>query len=214
MQPAFLETLGAAVADGTRANLDVDAAGADVSLVKAAQRGDRVAFGQLYANYAAMIHGILLSCVPTPAVEDLVQDVFLHAMPKLPSLREPERFGGWLAAIARNCAVDFLRRSRPSAQFDEELHTPGAAEQTTDESTATEAQQVLDAIRALPEAYRETLILRLVEGLTGPEIARKTGLTPGSVRVNLCRGVQQLRERLGRTTDAALQTKQSNEAKE
>jgi RNA polymerase sigma-70 factor, ECF subfamily len=48
----------------------------------------------------------------------------------------------------------------------------------------------------LPEAYRETLILRLVEGMTGPEIAARTGLSHGSVRVNLHRGMQQLREKL------------------
>jgi len=56
---------------------------------------------------------------------------------------------------------------------------------------------VLDLIRKLPEAYRETLIFRLVEGMTGPEIAAKTGLTPESVRVNLCRGMKMLRELLG-----------------
>jgi len=48
----------------------------------------------------------------------------------------------------------------------------------------------------LPETYRETLILRLVEGMTGPEIATRTGLTHGSVRVNLHRGMQQLRAKL------------------
>jgi len=58
------------------------------------------------------------------------------------------------------------------------------------------ANLVLDAIKSLPDAYREPLILRLVEGLTGPEIARRTGLTPGSVRVNLHRGMQQLRAML------------------
>ncbi|MCX6631188.1 MAG: hypothetical protein NTW28_26550 [Candidatus Solibacter sp.] len=42
----------------------------------------------------------------------------------------------------------------------------------------------------------ETLILRLVEGMTGPEIAAQTGLTPDSVRVNLCRGMKMLRELL------------------
>jgi RNA polymerase sigma-70 factor (ECF subfamily) len=52
----------------------------------------------------------------------------------------------------------------------------------------------------LPEAYRETLILRLVEGLTGPEIAEQTGLSAGSVRVNLHRGMKLLRERLGLAT--------------
>ena len=56
---------------------------------------------------------------------------------------------------------------------------------------------VLAAIRRLPEAYRETLVLRLVEGLTGPEIAERTGLQPGSVRVNLHRGMQMLRVALG-----------------
>jgi len=61
----------------------------------------------------------------------------------------------------------------------------------------TEAHGALDAIQALPEAYRETLVLRLVEGLTGPEIASLTGLTPDSVRVNLHRGFRLLRERLG-----------------
>jgi len=59
---------------------------------------------------------------------------------------------------------------------------------------------VLAAIQRLPEAYRETLVLRLVEGMTGPEIAERTGLTPGSVRVNLHRGMQMLREALAGAT--------------
>jgi RNA polymerase sigma-70 factor (ECF subfamily) len=65
-----------------------------------------------------------------------------------------------------------------------------------DEQPQDEALAVLATIRTLPEAYRETLILRLVEGMTGPEIAARTGLTPGSVRVNLHRGMQHLRELL------------------
>ena len=59
-----------------------------------------------------------------------------------------------------------------------------------------EAHRALAAIRALPEAYRDTLMLRLVEGMTGPEIAWRTGLTPESVRVNLCRGMKLLRHAL------------------
>jgi RNA polymerase sigma-70 factor (ECF subfamily) len=58
------------------------------------------------------------------------------------------------------------------------------------------AFELLDLIRNLPGAYRETLILRLVEGMTGPEIAERTGLTSESVRVNLCRGMKMLREQL------------------
>ena len=64
-------------------------------------------------------------------------------------------------------------------------------------SERAEALRVLDIVRTLPGAYRETLVLRLVEGLTGPEIAERTGLTPASVRVNLHRGFKMLREKVG-----------------
>jgi RNA polymerase sigma-70 factor (ECF subfamily) len=74
---------------------------------------------------------------------------------------------------------------------------PQAGEKRRGSASAGEATAILAAIRGLPEAYRETLILRLVEGFTGPEIAERTGLTAGSVRVNLHRGMQMLRERLG-----------------
>ena len=61
----------------------------------------------------------------------------------------------------------------------------------------TRAREALAVIASLPETYRETLLLRFVGGLSGPEIAERTGLTHGSVRVNLHRGVALLRERLG-----------------
>jgi len=59
---------------------------------------------------------------------------------------------------------------------------------------------VLDVIRGLPEAYRDTLLMRLVEGMSGQEIADRTGLAPGSVRVNLHRGMKLLRDKLGLET--------------
>jgi len=169
----------------------------DEELVCAAQSGDRAAFGLLYERYARMVHGILLSRVPPAAVEDLVQDVFVRAMPRVDSLREVSHFGGWLAAIARNRAVDFFRESQSGIEQLED--TVGAEPEARSGAGRTEAHAILAAIRTLPEAYREPLILRLVEGMTGPEIAVRTGLTHGSVRVNLCRGMQQLRQvlRLG-----------------
>jgi RNA polymerase sigma-70 factor, ECF subfamily len=173
----------------------------DDALVRAAQQGDRSAFGLLYSRYARMVHGILLCRVPHGDVDDLVQDVFLLALPRLTSLREVSKFPSWLAAIARNRATDFHRRSKPADEFvqetaDVEAHSPVSASPPNSHSS-TEAHLALDAILSLPESYRETLILRLVEGMTGPEIAARTGLTHGSVRVNLHRGMQQLREILG-----------------
>lgn len=160
----------------------------EAALVEAARAGDRAAFERLYHAYAPLVHGVLLARVPYSEVSDLVQDVFLSAFRKLGALRDPARFGPWVAIIARNRAADFYRRSRET----EELHE-GLAQAKSHEA---EASEVLEIIRSLPEAYRETLVLRLVEGMNGPEIAERTGLRPASVRVNLHRGMKLLRKRL------------------
>jgi RNA polymerase sigma-70 factor (ECF subfamily) len=162
----------------------------DVTLVRAACGGDRPAFGVLFERYGRMVHGVLLARVPRGQVEDLVQDVFLAALRQLRTLRDPSRFGGWLAIIARNRATDYHRRARETVELPEDL--AGAAHDDEREAVA-----VLETLCRLPEAYRETLVLRLVEGMTGPEIAARTGMTEGSVRVNLHRGMKLLREWLG-----------------
>ena len=161
-------------------------------LIVAAAAGDRGAFGELYVRYARMVHGILLARVPPRDAEDLVQDVFMSAMRQLRGLRTAAAFRGWLAAIARHRAIDYFRGASRSAPLDEATARKHGAP-----AAPEDAFLVLDLIRGLPEAYRETLILRLVEGMTGPEIAQQTGLTPDSVRVNLCRGMKMLRDLLG-----------------
>jgi RNA polymerase sigma-70 factor, ECF subfamily len=168
----------------------------EVALVRAAQADDRPAFGQLYERYGRMVHGILLARLPSHAVDDLLQEVFLKALRELRHLRKPAAFGGWLAQIARNCAHDYFRKTRESTELPDTLRARENA------ATQAEALAALATIRLLPEAYRETLILRLVEGMTGPEIAVRTGLTPDSVRVNLHRGMKMLRVALeGRAAD-------------
>jgi RNA polymerase sigma-70 factor, ECF subfamily len=165
----------------------------DRDLIHAARTGDRVAYGELYRRYAPMVHGLLLARVPPDLADDLLQEVFLKAMTQLSRLRKDDHFGGWIAAIARNRAADHYRRNRES-QASEDVTTNIAATETA--NTQTEARMVLAAIRSLPDAYRDTLSMRLVKGMTGPEIASQTGLTPESVRVNLHRGMKLLRERL------------------
>jgi len=117
-----------------------------------------------------------------------VQDVFLTAFQRMSTLRAPGAFGSWLAAIARNRAADYHRRP-PTEPIADEVPGPDARPQL-------EARAALSVIQSLPVAYRETLVLRLVEGMTGQEIADRTGLTPASVRVNLHRGMKRLREAL------------------
>ena len=161
----------------------------EASLVRLSRDGDRSAFGRLYTRYRRMVHAIVLARVPPAEADDLVQEVFLSAMRQLHALRDEHAFGGWLASIARNSALGWRRRSVEQVELEEQS---SAATQEDDE----EAHRALAAIRKLPEAYRETLMMRLVEGMTGPEIAARSGLTHDSVRVNLHRGMKLLRSAL------------------
>lgn len=158
------------------------------TVVGRARRGDRAAFAELYRRFHRAVHGVVLARVRYVDAADLVQDVFAAALERLPQLAEPAAFPGWLLSIARNRAIDHVRGQKPTDEL---------TELPVESSRGAEVAQVLAALRALPEAYQETMILRLVEGMTGPEIAEQTGLSPGSVRVNLHRGMKLLRERLG-----------------
>ena len=164
------------------------AAGELAETLRAAAAGDQDAFARLYAGYSRMVHAILLGRVPRRDVDDLVPAVFLTAYTRLAGLRNPDAFGGWIAAIARNRATDHLRQSHDDDELPAEL--PGG------DAIESETLAVLEAVRKLPEAYRETLLMRLVEGMSGQEIADRAGLSPGSVRVNLHRGMKLLREKL------------------
>jgi len=174
---------------------DIRASSCDSRLIEAARGGDQSAFARLYQQYAGMVHGILLAKVPREEADDLVQDVFLIALRQISALRDPPSFGAWLSAIARNLAKDHHRRLKPMDPLIEDPPDT-AIDGTSGHPVAGTAEGILKVIRGLPDAYSETLILRLVEGMTGPEIALRTGLTHGSVRVNLCRGMRMLRERL------------------
>jgi RNA polymerase sigma-70 factor, ECF subfamily len=160
-------------------------------LVRSAQRGDRNAFGVLYTRFAAYVHGLLLAYVLPEDAADLVHDVFLHALDKLAALREPAAFGGWIGQITRNMAKMTLRSRIELVSLDDQLPAP------SEPAPDADGGAVLAAIRSLPEAYREPLLLRLVEGMSGNEIAERTGLTTGSVRVNLHRGMALLKQKLG-----------------
>jgi RNA polymerase sigma-70 factor (ECF subfamily) len=177
----------------------------DDALVVAARDGDRAAFGLLYHRYARMVHGILLCRVPLRDVDDLVQDVFISALRQLRALRDISRFGAWLATITRNRANDYYRKAIPEEQVMQPVEDDPVETRSTDHVAEQQAAAILAVLRALPEAYREPLTLRLVEGMTGPEISARLGLTHGSVRVNLCRGMQMLREKVNETSAGSMQ---------
>lgn len=164
---------------------------AELEQVRAAIEGDAQAFQMLYARYRGAVRAVVVSHVGWTDVEDLTQDVFLAAWQRLEQLRDPGGFGPWLLQSARNRCRDHHRRRKPVAPMSLR-HEP-----QTDMPPRPEALEVLAAISQLSPSYRETLVMRFVEGMSGAEIAARTGLTLRSVRVNLHRGTKKLREALG-----------------
>lgn len=162
--------------------------------VALARRGDPAACEALYARFARTVHAIALAHVGAQHADDVTQEVFSSVFASLGSLRDSAAFPAFLCTAARNAARDVLRaRARaPKTVPADELCEPGPSPAATAEQ-AELAANVLATIRRLPDAYHETLLLRLVGGLSGPEIAARVGMTHGSVRVNLTRGMQLLR---------------------
>jgi RNA polymerase sigma-70 factor (ECF subfamily) len=158
--------------------------------VEAALSGDRAALAELYDRFCPVVRSLALSRLPPDLADDVVHDVFVNVLDKLHTLREPRKFPGWLAALARNRTIDYTRRQ--SVPLSER------PEPCTSDVALVEARAVLRIVQSLPAAYAESLCMRLIEGMSGPEIAERTGMTEGSVRVNLHRGMKLLKEKLER----------------
>lgn len=156
----------------------------EVEWVRAAKTGDAAAFQRLYRRYWSVVRAIVLAHVGWQEADDISQDVFLTAWQRLEQLEDPARFPAWLSTCARNRCHNH-RRGKPTLAPMPERGAPMPP--------VSEAREVLRAIQQLSPAYRETLVMRLVEGMSGPEIAQQTGLTPRSVRVNLHRGMAKLK---------------------
>jgi len=171
--------------------------GVELDLVRRARDGDRDAFAELYTSYAPMVHGVLVAHAGAEEARDLVHEVFVLVLRSIARLEDPDRFAAWIFTIARNRGRDALKRRGRTSELD--LEREPAVDPVSAHDDEEAARTLLDTLRSLPECYRETLSLRLVEGLSGPEIAARTGLTHGSVRVNLFRGMQLLREKLARS---------------
>lgn len=165
------------------------AAKPEAMLVERIRAGEAEAFDEVYRMFAPMVHGIVLSRVPREEADDITQEVFIAAYKNLNSLRDTNAVGPWLAKIARNFSAGLYRGRRQDAELTDDIRELRRPE--------TEANEILAVILRMPVAYKETLVLRLIEGMTGPEIAEQTGMTPESVRVNLHRGMKMLRKALG-----------------
>jgi RNA polymerase sigma-70 factor, ECF subfamily len=179
----------------------------ETRLVQLARQGQTEAFEALVRRFGPVITGLMHGRVSDPqAVEDLVQDVFLAAFERLNQLKNPARFQVWLIKIAKAKIADHYRaQGRERSAF--ALRTPVSSERDPADSAwgpreRTVEGETLELVRAamarLGDTQRMVAYLKLWEGLSNAEIAARTGLAEGAVRVRLHRALKTLQYELKR----------------
>lgn len=167
----------------------------DATLIEAARVGDQAAFRALFQRHASTMRSYLYAFLPPHEVEDQLQETALAIWNGLGTLRTTERPLPWMLGIARHRA---LRALRVKAKQPHSLEQPEQIADAKANASGLSPEDLLRILQRLPEAYRVSLALRLLEQKGSQDIAKALGMTPGSVRVNLTRGMAMLRQHLRR----------------
>lgn len=153
--------------------------------VERAQRGDAQAFRRLYMATADRMHRLARWLLHSGDVDDAVQDVYLRAWERLPDLRDPRTFDGWLRRVA--VTVILRRREQTARTRSREDELSAAAEAPAREAPAGLALDLEHAIARLPGGARDVFVLYDVEGHDHGEIGRMLGISPHTSRSQLHR---------------------------
>lgn len=158
----------------------------DAALLGQVERGEAAAMAALYDRYSRLVYSVALRVLrDAAAAEDVLQEIFMQVW------RSPGSFvsargslAGWLAVVARNWAIDSLRRKRPSEQVEEMvLAAPGNLADEGERNVMMERARTV--IAQLPPEQRKTLEMAFFDGLTHAEIAEMTGDPLGTVKTRI-----------------------------
>jgi len=170
----------------------------DARLVSAVRLRNEEAMGELYDLYSSLVYSVAMRVLgDSAAAEDVLQEVFMQLW------RNPQRFDSnrgslpaWLAVIARNRAIDTLRRRRPEAEWSDVIVSIDP-EVAADAERRRAIEKVHEILKCMPPAQRSALEMAFFEGLTHSEIAQKIGDPLGTVKTRIRSGLLALRQALG-----------------
>jgi RNA polymerase sigma-70 factor (ECF subfamily) len=174
----------------------------DAELLRQIADGDEEALSSLYDRYKSILFSLILRILHSqPEAEDILQDVFIQVWNKAGDFDEARgRPFTWLATLSRSRAIDRLRQlgSRERTATEATREAPDVVVDAEDDAIRSEQSEVVrNALAALPEEQRRTLLLAYFEGLTQTEIADKLNTPLGTVKTRMRSGMMKLRELLG-----------------
>jgi RNA polymerase sigma-70 factor, ECF subfamily len=170
-------------------------ASSDAMLVSAIRSGDEQAMAQLYERYSSIVYSVALRVLgDATAAEDILQEVFMQLW-RSPDIFDANRgsLPGWLAVIARNRAIDAVRKRRPETDINDVVVSI-----EPDLASGAEWSRALEKIRSalgsMPAQQRLALEMAFFEGLTHAEIAEKMGEPLGTIKTRIRAGLGALRK--------------------
>ena len=167
----------------------------DATAISAIRSGDQSAMAALYDRYSSIVYSVALRVLgDTGAAEDVLQDVFMQLW-RSPGLFDSSRgsLGAWLAVIARNRAIDALRKRRPENDI-EDVVISVETDLASEADRARAAEKVRSVLGSMPAPQRAALEMAYFEGLTHTEIAAKTGEPLGTIKTRIRAGLTTLRK--------------------
>jgi RNA polymerase sigma-70 factor (ECF subfamily) len=169
-------------------------------IVEAARDGDRAAYGELVERFQSTVYALALSRLRNPAeAQELVQEVFIHAMTKLGQLRDPRCFAGWLRQITERMAINRLTRRGPVYGAEPSVLENAQAASTSplDDLIRTEQKAKLWAgLERLKPVDRATLVAFYINGRSLKQMSREFETPIGTIKRRLHVARNRLREHL------------------
>jgi RNA polymerase sigma-70 factor (ECF subfamily) len=167
----------------------------DAALLSSIQSGDQDAMARFFDRYSSMVYSVALRVLKDPGeAEDVVQEIFIQVW------KNPAAFvsgkgslGGWLVVVARNRAIDMLRRRRPADPI-ELFALPSATNLANEAERSVLMEKIRGAMLALPIEQQKSVELAFFGGLSHSEIAEKTGDPLGTVKTRIRLALLSLRK--------------------
>jgi RNA polymerase sigma-70 factor (ECF subfamily) len=170
---------------------------ADSELLKRISQRDETAMASLFDRYARIVYSVALRVLHDPRdAEDVMQEVLMQVWRGAPSfIAGRGSLGGWLAVVARNRAIDVLRRRHPSDPVDEVV-LPASFDLASEAERNTLIERLRNIMHELPQEQQKSVEMAFFEGLTHSEIAEKTGDPLGTVKTRIRLALISLRKAL------------------
>ena len=177
-------------------------------IVQQVLKGDTNAFEELVLEYEKKVYNVALRILGNSEdAADMTQEAFIKAYNSLPGFRGDSKFSVWLTRIVSNLCLDFLRSRSRRPTVSLSVEDDGGDDVQLDVADVSQSPELLlersltresvrRGLKALPEDYRQILLLREIQGLSYDEIADALNIEVGTVKSRIFRGRKKLCEYL------------------